>query len=74
MEKWRKKNRDMKGFYIIEYEGVEEYSVTKEITFHLNRMDNSRSPKYVLWYKSKGNRDMGRPKDDFSLILGSRSC
>lgn len=37
-------------------------------------MDNSRSPKYVLRYKSKGNRDMGRPKDKFSLILGNRSC
>jgi hypothetical protein len=48
--------------------------VTKEIILHLNRLDNSRDIKYVLQYKSKGNRDMGRPKDDFSLILGSRSC
>jgi len=29
---------------------------------HLERMDNTRHPKHVLNYKSRGRRDRGRPR------------
>jgi len=29
---------------------------------HLERMDNTRNPKYVLTYKPRGRRDRGRPR------------
>jgi len=35
---------------------------------HLERMDNTRLPKYVLTYKPRGRRDRGRPRKRWQRV------